>query len=548
MVYAQRMKMQRIITPLCLCIGITTSSCTKMKEKNMNTQEMKNSWLAAIKKIFGSQKSGSFTAKDGSGNPVIFEWLVADIMSPQLAAFKKQVSGVAAQNSSATEVAFLRKHPEAVNQEFLLKPCAPLFAKGIDAVDWKQVADTIKTTIEQFYVTDISSFDAEVIKPLLDDLYVGVTAKDPSGALLGFTLFSITPALAFGEVKLIHISAVPQAQVRDVEKLLLSLIAKLVPPVRHIFTGVRPTDRHALEVLTACGFVPEQAPQDPHHPVNAAYFTVLGYNTEYSAHLQNVATTMVSGVHTQAQEYDKQVLELIKMIYEPGFLSTGGTKEIDEMFQEIDLNGLKALDIGCGLGGPDFYLAKKYAVEIIAIDPQVGIIQQAQDTLRSLSNDLKGTISFVKMENPSNLRQFPDNSFDIVFAIESILNVPSDSKLDFLKDIHRVLKAGGKIIISDLMQAAQNKEHGLPFHLSTPAEFQKALEDAGFAHIHFTETTQHCVIVSQQHIDTIVNKANEIKQRFGQEIYQNALQGTTSLRDTFKDRKLQVGFFRAEKN
>lgn len=279
---------------ICLCLIVTAHVCTAQlnsyeRIETMNNKEAKNDWLSQVKSSLGAKSSGSFAAKDSNGKPIVLEWLVADIVSPQLAAFKKQVSDLAAQNTAATEVEFLRKHPEAVEQEFLLKPCAPLFAKGVVEVDWKQVEETIKATIKQFYLTDISSFGDTVIKPLLDDLYFGVIAKDPSGELLGFAMFSITPALAYGDVKLIHVSADHKEQARGIEALLIASIVKLVPETTHIFTGIRPTDAHALAIFAACGFAPEAAPQDPHHKVNVEYFTVLGYTTESSVILQNLA-------------------------------------------------------------------------------------------------------------------------------------------------------------------------------------------------------------------------------------------------------------------
>lgn len=246
-------------------------------------------------------------------------------------------------------------------------------------------------------------------------------------------------------------------------------------------------------------------------------------------------------------EYDKTFVELTEMIYGPGFLSQGGPKEIDEMFRGVNLNGLKMLDLGSGLGGPDFYLAKNNDVEIVGIDPQVGIIQQAQKKLNSLSKDLKGKVSFVVMADPTNLKQFADSTFDVVFCIESIMNVPSEIKIDYFKEICRVLKMSGKIIVLDWMHSPTYKKHGLPLHLLTTAEFQKVLEQAGFKNIKFNDTTLHRISAAQQNIDTVVAMEAEIKQRFGKETYENALKGWTFMKDAFEKRNLIVGFFRAEK-
>ncbi len=203
------------------------------------------------------------------------------------------------------------------------------------------------------------------------------------------------------------------------------------------------------------------------------------------------------------------------------------------------------LDLGCGLGGPALYLARNNAVEIVGIDPQASIIQQAQNKLHTVLQDLKGKVSFTVMTNPTNLKQFADNSFDLIFAIESMLHVPFEIKLDYFKDMHRVVKERGQIVILDWMPAPTNKEYGLPFHLLIVSEFKNLLEIAGFEDIQYTDTTSSRFDCAVQNIDTIIARADEIKQRFGQQIYEHALQGWTFQRDAFESRNLQVGFFRA---
>ena len=260
-------------------------------------------------------------------------------------------------------------------------------------------------------------------------------------------------------------------------------------------------------------------------------------------HVNSSTTDLDSRLATP--EYDDVFLELSEMIYGSGFLSQGGPSEIDAMFTGINLTGLKILDLGCGLGGPALYLAKNNAVEVVGIDPQVSIVQRAQNKLHDVLQDLKGKVSFTVMTNPTNLKQFADNSFDLVFAIESMLHVPFEIKLDYFKDMHRVVKEHGQIVILDWMPAPTNKEHSLPFHLLTVSEFYNLLEAAGFEDIQYTDTTSSRVTCALQNIDTIIARADEIKQRFGQQIYEHALQGWTFQRDAFESRNVQVGFFRA---
>ena len=56
------------------------------------------------------------------------------------------------------------------------------------------------------------------------------------------------------------------------------------------------------------------------------------------------------------KEYDAGFVKLLETAYGDGFLSSGGTKSVDRMFQNQNLDNKRILDIGCGIGGVLSYL------------------------------------------------------------------------------------------------------------------------------------------------------------------------------------------------
>ena len=235
------------------CLIIHSAKPTNDKYKNQYSErkvkmniEKKTDWLTYINKT--SETSGQFETVD-QNTPIILEWYRTDILSPKLATLKKEVSDMAAQTTATTEVEFLRKFPEAVSQEFLLKPCISLFENGPKNVNWELVEKTIQETIKQFYSTDIQSFGPEVIKSLIDDVYFFITIKDKkTEEILGFTILSITPAMDYGTIKLINLALKPSNQSPDLDKLLLSSIFQIVPQIKRIFTGIRSTNKDTLKI------------------------------------------------------------------------------------------------------------------------------------------------------------------------------------------------------------------------------------------------------------------------------------------------------------
>jgi len=243
-------------------------------------------WLASVKKTTGDQIHIIFENEDLLNRSVIIEWKATDILSSDLVEFKKNISEIAAKAQAPSEVEFLQIFPEAVSHEMFLKPCIPLFKNGYEAVNWKEVEETIEATIKQFYLTDLSQFGSDMIKPLLNDLYIFLTVKDKAThKILGFMINAITPALPYGSLKLISMGVVNEEQDKGLESLLISSLFKIVPRVEQLFCFVRPTNTSALHLYHELGFVEDLQPvEDPNHKVNMDYLIRLQYHV-HSHHI-----------------------------------------------------------------------------------------------------------------------------------------------------------------------------------------------------------------------------------------------------------------------
>mmetsp|Transcript_20009 Transcript_20009/g.28342 ORF Transcript_20009/g.28342 Transcript_20009/m.28342 type:complete len:382 (-) Transcript_20009:162-1307(-) len=125
---------------------------------------------------------------------------------------------------------------------------------------------------------------------------------------------------------------------------------------------------------------------------------------------------------------------------------------IDEMMKlgGIDPHldaGAKVLDVGCGVGGTSRYLAKALG-------------SKAEVTGITLSpNQVKRATELAEQQNVPNAKftvmnalemDFPDNSFDIVWACESGEHMPD--KEAYINEMMRVLKPGGKYVMATWCQ------------------------------------------------------------------------------------------------
>lgn len=105
--------------------------------------------------------------------------------------------------------------------------------------------------------------------------------------------------------------------------------------------------------------------------------------------------------------------------------------------------GMMVADLGCGIGGPACFLAKKYKCHVFGISLAEKQIAQAKELAKS--NNLQRSVYFTEGDFCNT--PFDDDSFDVVYAIES--SCYAANKITFLQEAYRILKPGGKIVILD---------------------------------------------------------------------------------------------------
>jgi ubiquinone/menaquinone biosynthesis C-methylase UbiE len=116
----------------------------------------------------------------------------------------------------------------------------------------------------------------------------------------------------------------------------------------------------------------------------------------------------------------------------------GRLKAVIEFVESIPLKGKVLLDVGSSIGLIEHKLQAKGLKKIIGIEPSKDAVKFAKKRLKKVE---------FYVSNASDLK-VKDKSIDIVTMLDVIEHVPANSEPEALKEVSRVLKKGGKFLLT----------------------------------------------------------------------------------------------------
>lgn len=162
---------------------------------------------------------------------------------------------------------------------------------------------------------------------------------------------------------------------------------------------------------------------------------------------------------------------------------TGGREATIELAARMEIEPeMHLLDIGCGLGGASRFIAEAYACRVTGIDLTDDFVRTAEALARRVG--LQGRVSY--RQGSALALPFPPKTFDGAYMMHVGMNIADKPAL--FREVRRVLNPGNVFAIYDVMRTGAGAL-SFPFSraateettfIVTPADYRRALEDAGF--------------------------------------------------------------------
>ena len=150
------------------------------------------------------------------------------------------------------------------------------------------------------------------------------------------------------------------------------------------------------------------------------------------------------------------------------------------------------LDVGSGIGGPARYFARRFGCRVTGIDLTSEFCDVARHLTRLLA--LEDRVAF---ETGNALAMpFADQQFDGAYSMNVSMNIAD--KLAFCREIHRVLKPGKWLVLSEIARGGGAEvDYPTPWassarssFLASSEETKRTLAQAGFEVVRFQSTLE----------------------------------------------------------
>jgi phosphoethanolamine N-methyltransferase len=236
--------------------------------------------------------------------------------------------------------------------------------------------------------------------------------------------------------------------------------------------------------------------------------------------MTTVSTTDSQSSYDNHGQYSRTGILRYEKIFGHGYVSTGGHDTTEYLCSKLGESlqpGVKVLDVGSGIGGAMFHLAKVYGALVTGVDLSPEMINIAKERAEELAAP-----STVKSILGDVLTEPFGNQFGIVWSRDALMHLPDKPRL--FSHLIGLTEPGGRLVITDY---AKGVGQGSPefrayiastgYHVVDPATYGQFLEGAGYRDVVVEDATDRFVSILQKEIAILDANRDDFLKSFTEE-------------------------------
>jgi phosphoethanolamine N-methyltransferase len=216
-------------------------------------------------------------------------------------------------------------------------------------------------------------------------------------------------------------------------------------------------------------------------------------------------------------QYSRTGILRYEKIFGEHYISTGGHSTTEDLCARLGSAlrpGVRALDVGSGIGGAAFHLAKAYGAKVTGIDLAEEMDAIARERVVQLG--LGDSVNFILGDVLET--DFPQ-PFNIIWSRDAFMHIPDKAKL--FSRLYSLMAPGGRLVITDY---ARGKTPGSPefekyiektgYSVIEPKQYGETLKSAGFVNIVVDDATAKFIEILRSEEDRLVNNRSDFLASF----------------------------------
>ncbi len=203
-------------------------------------------------------------------------------------------------------------------------------------------------------------------------------------------------------------------------------------------------------------------------------------------------------------QYSVDSIRQYEAVFGENFASPGGQVMATELIEQMQLApGSRVLDVGCGLGGSCFVMAREFDLLAEGIDLSKNMLSIAVQKCEQydLSDSIKITHGdCLELDRPQH--------YDAIYSRDVFLHISDKSRLFTV--LHSALKTGGELLFTDYCcgekpwnEAFADYVENRGYSLHTLPGYAALLEEAGFTRVRYEDLSERFIDILLKDLDKI---------------------------------------------